>query len=108
MSNGLDLIEEKCTDDIWFVVMMFVSYIVLSVTLIEIHNERIIYPVNGDEVFISIKLHKEQIKKKEITRVYASDTYLDIYVGKRRIRYGNNFLVGDFEFESFVKHYNEN
>lgn len=108
VSNGLDLIEEKCTDDIWFVVMMFVAYIVLSVILIEIHNERIIYPVNGDEVFISIKLHKEQIKIKEITRVYVSDTYLDIYVGKRRIRYGNNFLVGAFEFESFVKHYDTN
>lgn len=108
VSNCVYLIEEKRTDDIWFVVMMFVAYIVLSVILIEIHNERIIYPVNGDEVFISLNLHKEQIKIKEITRVYASDTYLDIYVGKRRIRYGNNFLVGDFEFESFVKHYNAN
>lgn len=108
VSNGLDLIEEKRFDDTWVIVIMLgACYIGLSAILIVIHNERIIYPLGGDEVFISIGLHKEQIKIKEISRVYASDTYLDIYVGYRRIRYGNNFLVGTFEFEAFVKDFHK-
>ncbi len=90
-------------DDIGVDIILFLSYAVMFVILIMLHRERIIYPINGNEIFVSRIAHrKEIIKIEEITRVYLSGEYLDIYVGDRRIRYGNNFLTGAAEFESLI------
>lgn len=90
-------------NDLGFIVIMMTCYVTMTIILIIMHNERIIYKLDNGQIFLSIKAYKKHINIREITRIYLSNEYLDIYVNNERIRYGNNFLVGASEFESFVK-----
>lgn len=102
LSNGLSYFYEH-DSELWFVVMMSVCYFVLVIALIIIHSERIIYSENNGKISAYKGFKRKNFNVSDITRIYLSDEYLDIYLGKERIRYGINFLKGEDEFEKFVK-----
>ncbi|MGN0468981.1 MAG: hypothetical protein ACI4GY_09680 [Acutalibacteraceae bacterium] len=106
-TNALDLIYDD-GDGFEFVVLMSLGYIVMTLLLIMMHNEKIIYMYEDNRIFLSLKLYKKYININDITRFNLSADYLDIYVNNKRIRYGNNFLVGTYEFDAFLKQYFKN
>jgi hypothetical protein len=102
LSNGLDYMYSG-GDDLGFVVFMALGYIVMNISLIIMHNERIIYMFEDGRIFFSVRFYKKYVGIDEITRINFSADYLDIYVDSKRIRYGNNFLVGVNDFNCFFK-----
>lgn len=104
LSNGLAYFYSK-DSELWFVITMSVCYIGLISVLIMIHDERIIYSIDSGDILAHKNFKSNRFNVSEITRIYLSDEYLDIYLGKKRIRYGNNFLKDAEDFESFVKEY---
>ena len=100
VSNGLD--EEG---ELWFVAMMSVCYVGMIICIRALRNKRIVYSEDEDYFSITLLFREEKIKFKDVTRIYLSNQYLDIYIKERRIRIGSNFLVGAEEFERYVKDY---
>ena len=102
VSNSLDGFNEE---DLWFVPMMSVCYVGMIICVRVLRNKRIVYSENEDYFSITLLFREEKIKFKDVTRIYLSNQYLDIYIKERRIRIGSNFLVGAEEFERYVKDY---
>ena len=100
VSNGLD--EEG---ELWFVTMMSVCYVGMIICIRALRNKRIVYSEDEDYFSITLLFREEKIEFKDVTRIYLSNQYLDIYIKERRIRIGSNFLVGAEEFERYVKDY---
>lgn len=93
--------------EFWFVNMMITCYAVLTVIIINLHNTGIIYSSDSEDIIFVARFRKKIFKIYEITRIYLSDDYLDIYVGEKRVRCDNYFLTGAPEFEKFVKEYHK-
>lgn len=93
--------------EFWFVNMMICCYIVLTIIIFNLHNTRITYCLDNDDIFFVARFRKKRFKIYEITRIYLSNEYLDIYVGEKRFRCDNIFLTGALEFEIFVKEYHK-
>lgn len=106
LSNGLEYIYGSDAK-LWFVIMMIVCYIILLTLLLIMHRERIIYSTASNEVLFVARFQRKIIKINEITRIYLSDEYLDVYLGDNRFRCDNIFLTGALEFEKFVKEYHK-
>ena len=87
----------------WFLIMMFVCYTVLNIVFVLMRNEKIVYNESTGDIicFVNFKCHKFHVC--EITRLYDSDEFLDIYLGGKRIRYRNDFLCKINEFTLFVR-----
>jgi hypothetical protein len=87
----------------WFLLMMFICYLTLNIIFVILRDEKIVYnETNGDVIcFVNFKHYKFQIQ--EVTRIYYSDEFLDIYLGDKRIRYRNDFLCKIDDFIAFVK-----
>ena len=92
---------------LWFIIMMLICYIVLLISLIIMHRERIVYSLESNEILFVARFQRRIIDINKITRVNISDDYLDIYVGENRFRCDNIFLTGALEFEKFVKEYHK-
>lgn len=90
---------------LWFIIMMAICYIVLLLSLILMHMERIIYPLESKEILFVARFQRRIIDINTITRINISDEYLDVYIGTDRLRCDNIFLVGAENFEKFVKEY---
>lgn len=94
--------------EVWFVYMMICCYLGFTVIIFNLHNTRIIYSSDSDEIFFVARFRKKKFQIYEITRIYLSNEYLDVYVGDKRFRCDNYFLIGAQEFEMFVKEYHKN
>ncbi len=101
VSNGLDYIYFK-DSELWFVVLMIICYICLIVVLIVMYNEKIYYKADKSVDVEIFKINKKYVKTDNISRIYLSDEFLDVYVGDERIRISNNFLKGAENFEKYV------
>lgn len=97
-----NLIDYNVGND-WFLLMMFICYLGLNIILVILRYEKIVYnESNGNVIcFVNFKHYKFQIQ--EVTRIYYSDEFLDIYLGDKRIRYRNDFLCKINDFISFTK-----
>ena len=104
LTNGLAYVFRGDTE-LWFISMMLVCYIGLTIALILLHGERVIYSDESDRILFVARCKKHQVILSDISRINLSSEYLDIYIGKERLRCDNIFLVGDFDFERFVKEY---
>ncbi len=93
-------------DVLWFVIMMGIVYLGMNVCLFLMHREKIFYSEAEDNIILIKGFKKIKAYKKQITRFYLSDEYIDFYIGDERIRYGNNFLTGTLELNDFVKNVN--
>ncbi len=93
--------------EFWFVNMMICCYIGLTIIIFILHNTRIAYSLDSDDIFFVARFRKKRFKIYKITRIYLSNEYLDIYVGEKRFRCDNIFLTGAPEFETFVKDYHK-
>ncbi len=93
--------------EFWFVNMMICCYIGFTIIIFNLHNTRITYCLDSDDIFFVARFRKKRFKIYEITRIHLSDEYLDIYVGEKRFRCDNYFLIGSLEFEEFVKEYHK-
>ncbi len=89
--------------EMWFVNMMIVTYALMTVIIINLHNSRVVYSIEDDEAFCVARFRRKKFKISEITRINLSDKYLDIYIGDIRLRCDNIFLVGAADFENLVK-----
>ena len=101
VSNGLDYICFK-DSELWFVLMMIVCYVSLMVILYVMYNEKIFYTTDKNQFIEFFKFKKIQIKVDDISRIYLSDDFLDVYYENTRIRIGNNFLKGAEDFEKYI------
>ncbi len=90
-------------DVLWFVIMMGIVYLGMNVCLFVMHREKIFYSEAEDNIILIKGFKKIELDRKDITRFYLSDEYIDFYVGNERIRYGNNFLTGTLELNSYMK-----
>lgn len=87
---------------LWFITMMLVCYMGLIILII-LRRERIVYSTDSDEIYFVARFKKKRIKLSDINRINLSSEYLDIYIGKERLRLDNIFLIGAYEFESHIK-----
>ena len=94
--------------EFWFVNMMITCYAMLTVIILNLHNTRVIYFSDSEEILFVARARRKKFKIYEITRIYLSDDYLDIYVGEKRYRCDNVFLTGGEELEKTVKEYHKN
>ena len=90
-------------DVLWFVIMMGIVYLGMSVCLFIMHREKIYYSEESFNIILIKGFKKTRVNKKDITRFYLSDEYIDFYIGDKRIRYGNNFLAGTLELNIYMK-----
>ncbi|MBR3948690.1 MAG: hypothetical protein IKJ70_04725 [Clostridia bacterium] len=104
LTNGLAYVFRGDTE-LWFISMMLVCYIGLTIALILLHGERVVYSDESNRILFVARCKKHKVSLSDIDRINLSSEYLDIYIGKERLRCDNIFLVGDFEFERFVKEY---
>lgn len=79
------------------------AYIGSVVALYFICREKIIYNFETQEITAYKIFKKIKFDVYSITRIYSSDEFLDIYLGDKRIRYGNLFVTGENEFVQYVK-----
>lgn len=93
--------------EMWFVNMMMTAYVLMTLIIIYLHNSRVVYSIEDDEAFCVARFCRKSFKISEITRVNASDKYLDVYIGKIRLRCDNIFLVGAGDFEKAIKEYHK-
>lgn len=91
--------------EMWFVNMMIACYLVLTLVLIFMHNSRVVYSAEDDEVMWVARFRRKRFKISEITRINVSNEYLDVYTGEKRLRCDNLFLVGADDFKNCVKEY---
>ncbi len=94
--------------EFWFVNMMISCYVGLTVIIFNLHNTRVVYSSDSDDIFFVARFRRKMFKIYEITRIYLSDDYLDVYVGEKRNRCDNVYLTGAVEFERIVKEYHKN
>lgn len=106
LTNGLSYVFIGGSE-LWFINMMLVCYIGLTTALVLLHGERVIYSNERDTIIFVARCKKHQVRLSDICRINLSNEYLDIYIGKERLRCDNIFLVGDSEFELFVKTYHK-
>lgn len=106
LTNGLAYVFRGDTE-LWFISMMLVCYIGLTIALILLHGERVVYSDESDRILFVARCKKHKVSLSDISRINLSSEYLDIYIGKERLRCDNIFFVGDFEFERFVKEYHK-
>lgn len=104
LTNGLAYVFRGDTE-LWFISMMLVCYIGLTIALILLNGERVVYSDESDRILFVARCKKHKVSLSDIDRINLSSEYLDIYIGKERLRCDNIFFVGDFEFERFVKEY---
>lgn len=102
VTNGLDYYYYP-DGDLWFVVLMLTCYFALIIVLSVMYNEKIIYSQDCEQIILFKHFRKRHVFINDISRIYSGTEYLDIYLGKNRIRYANNFLSGANEFEHFIK-----
>lgn len=93
--------------EFWFVNMMICCYVGLTIIIFNLHNTRITYCLDSDDILFVARFRRKRFKIYEITRIYLSDDYLDIYVGEKRYRCDNVYLTGAVEFEKTVKGYHK-
>lgn len=93
--------------EMWFVNMMMTAYVLMTLIIINLHNSRVVYSTEDDEVFCVARFRRKKFKISEIARINLSDKYLDIYIGEMRLRCDNIFLVGAADFEKRVKEYHK-
>ncbi len=106
LTNGLAYVFRGDTE-LWFVCMMLVCYIGLTIALVLLHGERVVYSDDNDRILFVARCRKHKVSLSDINRINLSSEYLDIYIGKEILRCDNIFLVGDLEFERFVKEYHK-
>ena len=99
LSNLIDYV----TGNDWFLLMMLTCYIVLNVILVIIRNEKIIYNQSTGVIICKVNFKRYKFQVQEITRIYCSNEFLDLYLGNKRIRYRNSFLCRTDEFLGYVK-----
>lgn len=86
-----------------FNVLFGCTYVVSVVSLYILCHEKIIYNLKTKEITAYTKLRKTKFHVSSITRINSSNEFLDIYIGEKRIRYGNLFITGEIEFVQYVK-----
>ncbi len=90
-------------DLLWFLIMMGIVYLGMNMCLFVMHREKVFYSGETNEIVLMKNFKKFTLNRKNITRFYLSDDYVDFYIGDNRIRYGNNFLIGTLELNDYFK-----
>ncbi len=88
---------------LWFIIMMGIVYLGMNVCLFIMYREKIFYSKETNNIILIKHFKKIKAKRNEITRFNLSDEYIDFYFGEKRIRYGNNFLIGTLELHDYMK-----